>query len=210
MIYENIRAPGGQRVLAIGAHPDDVEIGCGGTLAKHRDRGDALLIVTLSRGANGGEAPRRGDEARLAARRLGAALDLRDLPDGSIGDGVETIRILEAAIRAFAPTHVYTHSRDDTHQDHRAVHAATLVAARGVPNVYCYQSPSSTVEFRPQRFVDIAAYMDEKLALIALHASQARRRANLAPDLIIATARYWGRYAGYGLAEPLVVLRQVD
>ena len=206
----NARVVESRRVLAIGAHPDDVEIGCGGTLAKHRDRGDTLLILTLSQGAYGGDTARRGDEARRAAERLGATLDLRDLPDGAIGEGVETIRLLETVIRAFAPTHVYTHSRDDTHQDHRALHAATRVAARGVPNVYAYQSPSSTVEFRPQRFVDITAYMDEKLALIGLHASQAQRRANLQPDLIVATARYWGRYAGYCLAEPLAVLRQVD
>ncbi|WP_386067078.1 PIG-L deacetylase family protein [Tahibacter sp. UC22_41] len=198
------------RVLAIGAHPDDVEIGCGGTLAKHRDRGDALLILTLSRGAHGGEAEQRSDEARRAAERLGATLDLRDLPDGSIGEGIATIRLLEAVIRAFEPTLVYTHSREDTHQDHRALHAATVVAARGVANLYCYQSPSSTVEFRPQRFVDISGYMDEKLALIGLHASQVERRANIEPDLIVATARYWGRYAGYCLAEPLIVMRQLD
>lgn len=198
------------RVLAIGAHPDDVEIGCGGTLAKHRDRGDVLMILTLSRGAQGGEAAQRDDEARSAAARLGATLDLRDLPDGSIGEGIETVRLLEAVIRAFAPTVVYTHTRDDTHQDHRALHAATVVAARGVPNLYCYQSPSSTVDFRPQRFVDITAHIDEKLALIGLHASQAGRRANIQPDLVVATARYWGRYAGYCLAEPFVVVRQLD
>lgn len=210
MSSERRRTADPRRVLAIGAHPDDVEIGCGGTLAKHRDRGDALLILTLSHGVHGGGAAQRVHEAQLAARRLGANLDLRDLPDGAIGEGRETIQLLEAVIAAFAPTQVYTHSRDDTHQDHRAVHAATAVAARGVPNLYCYQSPSSTVAFQPQRFVDISAYMDEKLALIGLHASQSERRANIQPDLIRATARYWGRYAGYCLAEPLIVLRQLD
>ena len=73
--------------------------------------------------------------------------------------GVETIDIIQAAIRELQPTHVYTHCAEDTHQDHRAVHAASLVAARGVPNVYCYQAPSSTVEFRPNRFVDITEFI---------------------------------------------------
>ena len=154
-----------QRVLAIGAHPDDVEIGCGGTLAKHRAAGDDLMILTLSHGAQGGEARLRGEEARHAAAMLGANLELHDLPDACISEGVETIRIIEAAIRAFAPTHVYTHSREDTHQDHRAVHAASVVASRGVANLYGYQSPSSTVEFRPQRFVDISAHIDDKLVV---------------------------------------------
>jgi LmbE family N-acetylglucosaminyl deacetylase len=52
---------------------------------------------------------------------------------------------------------------------HRAAHAASLVAARDVPNVYCYQSPSSTVEFRPNRFVDITEYMKRKLQAIGVY-----------------------------------------
>jgi LmbE family N-acetylglucosaminyl deacetylase len=194
-------------VLAIGAHPDDVELGCGGTLVKHRDRGDALMILTFSPGARGGEAAVRVREAQLAASLLRAKLDLHDFEDAAITEGAETIGTIEAAIRAFEPTHVYTHPREDTHQDHRAVHAATLVAARRVPHVYAYQSPSSTVDFRPQMFVDITAQIDEKIALVNLHATQVVRRANVQSELIRATARYWGRYAGCVLAEPMVVLR---
>lgn len=200
-------AIGRRRVLAIGAHPDDVEIGCGGTLAKHRDRGDALMILTMSRGARGGHAEARTHEAQRAADRLGATLQFGDFQDATIPEGVASIEIMEAAIRTFRPTHVYTHSRDDTHQDHRAVHAATLVAAREVAHLYCYQSPSSTVDFRPQLFVDISAQIDAKLELIGMHASQVGKRANIQSDLIVATARYWGRYAGYVLAEPMVVVR---
>jgi LmbE family N-acetylglucosaminyl deacetylase len=197
-----------KRVLAIGAHPDDVELGCGGTLAKHRARGDEVRILTLSRGAVGGNADVRAREAQLAADMLGATLDFGDLPDAAIPDNIGTIQMIEAVIRAFAPTHVYTHSLQDTHQDHRTVHNATVVAARDVPQLYCYQSPSSTVDFRPQLFVDISAYIDTKLRLIDAHASQVQRRANVQGDLIVATARYWGRYAGYVLAEPLHIVRQ--
>ncbi len=196
-----------RRVLAIGAHPDDVELGCGGTLIKHRDRGDALMILTLSCGARGGEAAMRRQESQQAADRLGATLTLHDFEDAAITDGPESIATIEAAIHAFRPTHVYTHSREDTHQDHRAVHTATLVAARRVPHVYAYQSPSSTVEFRPQMFVDISAQMHEKIELIKLHATQVGRRANIEAELIRATARYWGRYAGHVLAEPMMILR---
>ena len=108
------------------------------------------------------------------------------------------------------PTHVYTHSLEDTHQDHRAVHAATLVAARGVPNVYCYQSPSSTTEFKPHRFVDITHYIDKKIDLIGAYKSQVDRMESIQPDVILSTARYWGRFAGYVLAEPLRIVRQRD
>ncbi len=198
-----------QRILAVGAHPDDVEIGCGGTLAKHRDAGDALMILTLSMGAQGGEAKRRARESQRAAQRLGATLQLCDFQDTAITEGATTIRAIESAIRAFKPTHVYTHTREDTHQDHRAVHAATIVAARQVPNVFCYQSPSSTVDFRPQRYVDVSAHIDDKLELIGMHQTQVSKRTNIQGDLIVATARYWGRYAGCVLAEPMSIVRQV-
>ncbi|HEV2976208.1 MAG TPA: PIG-L family deacetylase [Casimicrobiaceae bacterium] len=199
-----------RRVLAIGAHPDDVEIGCGGALAKHRACGDILHILTLSRGAMGGDVNVRTAEAQRAAALLGAKLEFGNLQDGHITEGVETIEIIEAAIRELRPTHVYTHCLEDTHQDHRAVHAASLVAARAVPNVYCYQSPSSTVEFRPNRFVDITEYKRAKLQAIGAHKSQVDRMASLQDDVIVATARYWGRYANHMLAEPMRIVRQRD
>jgi LmbE family N-acetylglucosaminyl deacetylase len=199
-----------KRVLAIGAHPDDVEIGCAGTLAKHRACGDMLHILTLTRGAAGGDVNVRTAEAQRAAALLGAKLAFGNLRDAHITEGVETIEIIQAAIRELRPTHVYTHCLEDTHQDHRAVHAASLVAARDVPNVYCYQSPSSTVEFRPNRFVDITDCMKAKLQTIDAYKSQVDRMASLQDDVIVATARYWGRYAGHLLTEPMSVVRQRD
>jgi LmbE family N-acetylglucosaminyl deacetylase len=199
-----------KRVLAIGAHPDDVEIGCGGALAGHRAADDILHILTLSRGAAGGDVNVRTAEAQRAAALLGAELAFGNLRDTHITEGVETIEIIQAAIRELRPTHVYTHCLEDTHQDHRAVHAASLVAARDVPNVYCYQSPSSTVEFRPNRFVDITEYMKRKLQAIGAYKSQVDRMASLQDDVIVTTARYWGRYAGHVLAEPMTVVRQRD
>jgi LmbE family N-acetylglucosaminyl deacetylase len=199
-----------KRVLAIGAHPDDVEIGCGGALAKHHADRDVLHILTLSRGAVGGDVNIRVVEAHNAAALVGARLEMANLRDTGITEGAETISIIEAAIRELNATDVYTHSLEDTHQDHRAVHAASLVAARGVPNVYCYQSPSSTVEFKPHRFVDITHYIEKKIDLIGAYKSQVDRMESIQPDIIVSTARYWGRFAGYVLAEPLRIVRQRD
>jgi LmbE family N-acetylglucosaminyl deacetylase len=199
-----------KRVLAIGAHPDDVEIGCGGALAKHRADYDVLHFLTLSRGAAGGDVNIRAAEAQDAADLVGARLEMANLRDTYITDGAETTSIIEAAVRELRPTHVYTHSLEDTHQDHRAVHAASLVAARGVPNLYCYQTPSSTVDFKPHRFVDITHYIEQKIALIGAYKSQVDRMESIQPDVIVSTARYWGRFAGYVLAEPLRIVRQRD
>lgn len=197
-------------ILAIGAHPDDVEIGCGGTLAKHIARGDTVTILTLSLGANGGDTRQRMLESQRAAELVGAKLILGDLSDAHIDDGVATISLIQTAIQSLRPHRVYTHSLHDTHQDHRAVHRATLVAARGVPDIFSYQSPSTGVEFSPNHFSDISAFIEKKLALIAVYESQTTHRANLKGDLIHATARYWGRFAGYILAEPLCIIRQCD
>lgn len=199
-----------KRVLAIGAHPDDVEIGCGGALAAHYDEYDLLHILTLSRGAAGGDTNIRMAEARNAAAMVGAQLKLENLRDTGIDAGAETISIIEAAIGELQATHVYTHSNEDTHQDHRAVHAASLVAARGVPNLYCYQSPSSTMDFKPHRFVDITHYIDRKIDLIGAHKSQVDCMESIQPDMILSTARYWGRFAGHVLAEPLQIVRERD
>ena len=178
--------------------------------AKHHAHYDVLHILTLSRGAAGGDVNIRAVEAHNAAAHLNARLVMANLRDTYITDGAETISIIEAAIRELHPTHVYTHSLEDTHQDHRAVHAASLVAARGVPNVYCYQAPSSTTEFKPQRFVDITHYIDKKIDLIGAYKSQVDRMESIQPDVIVSTARYWGRFAGYVLAEPLRIVRQRD
>ena len=109
-----------KRVLAIGAHPDDVEIGCGGTLARHHAKGDMLSILTLSRGAAGGDVNVRATEAHRAADILGAYLQMANLRDAHISEGVATIEIIEAAIRELKPTHIYTHCSEDNVQFKRA------------------------------------------------------------------------------------------
>lgn len=198
-----------ERVLAIGAHPDDVEIGVGGTLHRHTADGDDVTILTLTGGEQGGDASWRVQEARRAAEILGARLVIDSLADTMISAGPPTIDVIARAVELYRPTIIYTHTDNDVHQDHRGVHAATMIAARRVPRIYAYQAPSTSIEFRPTRFVRIDDHFDAKLAAIAAHATQASR-AYLEPDLLHATARYWGRYASGGLVEPLEVARHTD
>jgi LmbE family N-acetylglucosaminyl deacetylase len=197
-------------VLAVGAHPDDVEIGVGGILAAHRAAGDQVVILTLSRGARGGEAADRQSESLRSAELLGARLFLEDLVDTEITNTGPTVAIIERVVREVNPTIVYTHSAHDRHQDHRAVHEATLVATRAVGTVACFQSPSSTVDFRPTRFVSIDGFTDRKLELIACFASQTDIRKYLEPDFVLATARYWSRYGGGTSCEPLEIIRETS
>jgi LmbE family N-acetylglucosaminyl deacetylase len=93
-------------VLAIGAHPDDVEIGAGATLAAHSAAGDLLAILTMTRGAVGGEMDQRARESQESADILGARLFLRDLTDTGIPEGNPTIAMIEEVIAEIAPTMV--------------------------------------------------------------------------------------------------------
>ncbi len=199
-----------ERVLAIGAHPDDVEIGCGGTILDHQLRGDRISILTLSRGAVGGDQHERLREASNTAEAVGAQLLFGDLPDTRIDDGVATIRLIEEVVRSLDPTVVYVHSKHDNHQDHRAVSTATASATRGVRRVFAYQSPSATNEFRPTQFVPIDCVLRRKVEVLLMFDSQ-HGRSYLEPELVVAGSRYWARHLGASAryAEPFEVIRSV-
>jgi two-component system, NtrC family, response regulator HydG len=197
-----------EAVLAIGAHPDDVEIGAAGTLLVHRSMGHEVSILTLSRGARGGTETTRAGESETAALALGATLFLEDLSDTQIGEGDPTIGVIRRVVETVRPTVIYTHSLHDVHQDHRNTHRAAMVAIREVGRVYCFQSPSATVDFRPSRFVTVDDQLERKLLAIKAFASQTQVRAYLEPDLIESTARYWSRFGDGRYAEAFEVIRE--
>jgi LmbE family N-acetylglucosaminyl deacetylase len=203
-------ARGAHTVLAIGAHPDDVEIGVGGTLLRHAAAGDRIIHLLMTDGEAGGDKRERVAEAERAAKYLNATLVRTGLPDTFLSEARRAVLVMEDVVAYYHPTVVYVHTCHDSHQDHRGTYNAAVVAAREVPDVYCYQSPSSTVEFAPNRFTDVGQYLDRKVEMIHIFQSQARIRDYLAEDVIRATARYWGRHAGHRVVEPLEVVRQVE
>lgn len=201
------RGQDAERVLAVGAHPDDVEIGCGASLLRHRAAGHHVTVLTLSRGAVGGAQEDRRREAVGAALTLGAELILGALPDTRVEAG-EAIGLVEHVVDRVRPTTIYVHSAADGHQDHRAVHDATLVAARRVPRLFCYQSPSSRNAFDPTRFVEVdEEAVEGKVRLLEHYRSQSDRH-YLDPELVRASARYWARQLPHArYAEPFEVVR---
>lgn len=193
-------------VLAIGAHPDDVEIGIGATLAAHAAAGDNLAILTLSGGSVGGDAGIRQQESVAAAAVVGARLIHLDFEDTRLNPAYGVIAAIEEVVEEIKPDRVYTHSVHDRHQDHRAVHESVQIAARNVPNLACYQSPSCTTQYQPDQFVGVESFLDTKLRLLAAYASQSHRN-YMEEDLVLATARYWSRFGGGRYAEPLETIR---
>lgn len=139
---------------------------------------------------------------------LGARLFLKDLIDTEISSGGPTVRLIEEVVREVQPDIVYTHSMNDRHQDHRAVAEATIVATRQIGTVACYQSPSSTIDFRPTRFMRIEPFLHRKLEVLECFATQNANREYLTEEFITATARYWTRFGGGTAVEPLEVVRE--
>ena len=204
------RAAGQDIVLAVGAHPDDVEIGIGGILLRHAAQGHQVTVLTLTGGEAGGEASDRAAESQRAAELMSARLVHASLEDTSVSEGGSTIGTIREVVEDIRPTTVYTHTIRDVHQDHRNAHSATLVAARGISRVFCYQAPSTSVEFKPTRFVAIDEFLDRKIEVIRAFSSQVKIRDYLDEELLRATARYWARWSRARYVEPLEVVRDSD
>jgi len=159
-------------VLALGAHPDDIEYGCGGMLAKYAQRGHDVYLWIASDGALGGDGTVRQQEQAESARIMGA----REVFWGRYADtevplNRELIAHLEAVIRRIEPRMIFVHYPDDTHQDHRNLAQGTLSATRFVPNFLFYEGPT-TQNFTPNCFTDIETVLDDKLACLKAHRSQ--------------------------------------
>jgi LmbE family N-acetylglucosaminyl deacetylase len=149
-------------VIAIGAHPDDIEYGCYGTMLKHKRDGDKIVFIVMSHGEKSGDKNVRKSEAVESAKKVGAKLYLFGYPDTNIPQTHDVIEKIEEIVKEFKPHRIYTHSTKDTHQDHRTVSYATLVAARVVPEIFFYESPSLYTDFKPNYYVDISSFMEDK------------------------------------------------
>lgn len=195
------------RVLAVGAHPDDIEIGCGGSLARHARYGDTVLAVVMTRGTVKAGADTRTDESRAAARVIGYDLLFADLVDGDV-DEHDVNEFLEGVVAEFAPDVIYTHGSQDSHRDHRAVAAGTLAAGRYTNTILQFESPSA-LNFSPDIFIDIEATVDDKIGAIECHASQLGGRSRVNGDSLRAKARAYGYDARLEYAEAFVTPRTV-
>jgi len=182
-------------ILAIGAHPDDIEYGCGGMLAKYARKGHDVYMFVASDGARGGDGVVRRREQDEAARILG----VREVFWGGYLDtevplSRELIARLETAIQQVAPRMIFVNSPDDTHQDHRHLAQCASSATRYVPNFLFYEGPS-TQNFAPNCSTDIADVLDLKLACLEAHRSQVTKT-NIEDLTILELARSCANFRG--------------
>lgn len=198
----------GSKVVAFGAHPDDLEVGAGGLLARLAQQG---VEVTMAVVALPGDADKRRGEAEAGARVIGGSLcvvyDVRpcrveDIPMH------ELVRRMDQLIGDVQPNLVITHSAHDLHWDHGLVHRATVSALRRTPcDLLAFlSSPEMNAQHRAigQCFADISTTLDTKIAAISAHSSQlSKLDLESSRDL----ARAMGRISGYKYAEAYEALR---
>lgn len=198
-------------ILAIGAHPDDIELGCGGSLAKLAHAGARIHALVLSRGGRGcHDGIDRSGESHRALQQLGAVhVQQCDFPDTCFpACRNELIATIEHACATVAPQRVYTMCGQDHHQDHRTVHECSIIACRGVGQVLCYESPSTLPQFAPQVFEDISAHLDQKILALREHASQGERQ-YMQEGHLRCHAQFRGQQIGIGPCEGFLAHRMV-
>lgn len=165
-------------VLAIGAHPDDLEFGCFGTLHRHKRLGNRIHELVLTNGELGGSPQVRKSETLEAAKLLDATVTFVDLRDGMVRDDHATVGVIENEIRTYRAEVAYIPPSADRHQDHRNASLASISATREVEEVYAYETPSVLNTFSPQFFVNIRDDIEIKIAALRLHLSQQGRAYN--------------------------------
>jgi LmbE family N-acetylglucosaminyl deacetylase len=186
-----------RRILAIGAHPDDIELGCFGALARFHSEGAEVALLVLTDGEDGGQPSERRRETTDSAALIDAEVSFGTLPSAEVTlRPRDAIALIEHVHAGYNPDVVITHTRTDQHQDHRAVADATFSATRRWPGrVLCYDSTRGMNPFYPTYFVNIEGFVPDKLKAISIHASQAHRH-YMDERAVVAEAESWGRRLG--------------
>lgn len=214
-------------VMGIGAHPDDLEILCGGTLARYRKQGHDVTMCHIAAGDRGATAGNRTDlaavrdgEARRAAESIGASCVSLNVPDGEVNSNDEhQKRSLTEAIRVARPDVVITHSAADYMADHNETSElasacsflATLplfeteTPAYGPVPAVLFMDTLAGLDFTPTEYVDISVELDQKVEMMRLHPSQLEwldgHDSTDMLEQIVAVARFRGIQCGVRHAE---------
>lgn len=222
-----------RRVLALGAHPDDVELQCGGTLILYGQGGVSVAIASLTTGDKGSkelsadETIRvRQAESECAAALIGAEYSSLGLSDSEVFETLDTrTRVIEL-LRAQRPDVIITHAPSDYHADHRAAsHLVTHAAYSATSFKYAtasapleqvppvvYMDNFLGIDFLPEEYVDISAVIEIKQEMLRRHQSQfphLQERGggeDLLEDMLI-LARLRGRQCGVSFGEGFRLFR---
>lgn len=188
-------------VLVVGCHPDDAELGCGGTIVKHIQRGDSVSVLILTRGEKGNHDPTLG-ECKRALKTLGVKrVIFGNFPDGYVASNQEVVNFIENVMKELNIDRVYTHDMNDRHQDHRNCGLAVSAAARKLKEVFLFHGPSTNVKFEPHYFIEISdKHLKKKLKALNCYRSQVKKGI-VDLNFIKSAAVFYGIHSGTKYAE---------
>jgi LmbE family N-acetylglucosaminyl deacetylase len=198
-------------ILAVGAHPDDIEHGCGGRLAKLAAAGAFVEAIVFSKGRRGALSDSdRAAETNRGLRALGVGkLTIYDFEDTQLWRHVtDMIEVLDRHIAERLPDRVYTMFQHDRHQDHRAVYEASAISCRRVPQLFGYETPSSYPNFAPTVFEDIHEHLETKIGALRCHASQGERL-YMQEEKIRSAAHFRGVQVDIGPSESFIPYKMI-
>lgn len=213
--------------VCVGAHPDDVEIGMGATVAKMSRAGLRVAIIDLTNGepTPHGTPERRASESARAASILGAQRRTLNQPNRYLFDSVEARFELAGHLRELRPRMLFVPYPVDAHPDHIAASQIAL-AARFYskltktelphepffpPRVFRYMAVHQRIVAEPSFIVDVTEHLATKLAALSAYESQfvaSDANASVIP-MMEAMARMWGTMARVGAGEPFFALEPV-
>ncbi|RXZ38695.1 PIG-L family deacetylase [Oxalobacteraceae bacterium CAVE-383] len=202
-------------ILALGAHPDDIELGCGAALLRYKVEGHETHGLVFSAGEGGLHDPKQksNNPRQREAEKGGRVMHLDSLtvmkfPDTKLSTRQEEIRrAIEERTRQLHPDLIFTHNRHDLHRDHHAVYLATMEAARRVPTLLCYENPNTPASFQPNYFIEVSLYLEHKIKALKCHASQHTSRPYMEDNLVNSLARVRGGQARLRAAEAFEAIR---
>ena len=206
-------------VLAIGAHFDDIELGCGGALARHVAHGDSVhaYVATVSGFMNAENQEVRANEVAIEEGQAAMAILGVSLTCGYFRTlEVEFNESLNSQIIRLVQDkkieRVYAHWIGDIHHDHQAVAKASLHACRHVPNMLMYRSNwyHSTMDFRSTFYVDITDYLDKKMDSLHAHKSEMDRTREKWIRFFTNEAQNAGQKIGVPYAEVFELVKWLD
>ncbi len=197
--------------VGIGAHPDDVEIGCMGTLLKLGAGIDVhVFIGCLGSAGDPTTSVARAEETRASFRHLPSlrTLDIRRRPGLGPGDFETVLQQLQGFLDRTKPELILCHGPKDTHQEHRLMWEICLAGARRTrASILHYGTASSTADFRPNVFVDIAPFYEAKKNALAEHKSQADKDYMNQPHLDVCHSNTYASLHGIRCSEAFELFR---
>jgi len=200
-------------ILALGAHPDDVELGCAGLIARYADSGAEVYVVIMSKCDDQFDEPEKETligECRSAANVLGISETFfYDFPNKELPEHhIEIMDIYNRYQIEFKPDLLLIPFLDDPHQDHSAVAYSAIRTFRGTETILQYEIlRHGSYTFTPTLFVDITKYIEKKIDALNCYKSQKKRRAYFDEESFKALARTRGTQSGYNYAEGFVIYK---